>query len=148
MDQPVSTRFKKATLGAMALAALLMQPEAAQAQGTAARAKDVPVPAYRVDPFWPKMPLPNKWIIQGVPTMVTDQNDHIWVLNRPRDINPDESGASTTPPRTDCCIAAPAVLEFDAAGNLIKGWGGPGYTDGWPAKGIPKPGPQPPAARR
>jgi hypothetical protein len=59
---------------------------------------------------------------------------------RPRDINPDESGASTTPPRTDCCIAAPAVLEFDAAGNLLKGWGGPGYVTGWPAEGIAKPG--------
>jgi hypothetical protein len=103
-------------------------------------AQEVTVPVYKVDPFWPKMPLPNKWIIQGVPTMVTDKNDHIWVMNRPRDINPDESGASTTPPRTDCCIAAPAVLEFDTAGNLIKGWGGPGYTDGWPAKGIAKPG--------
>jgi len=86
------------------------------------------------------MPLPNKWIIQGVPTMVTDKDDHIWVLNRPRDINPDENGAATKPPRTDCCIAAPAVLEFDTAGNLLKSWGGPGYTDGWPAQGIARPG--------
>ena len=97
-------------------------------------------PVYKVDPFWPKMPLPNKWIIQGVPTMVTDKDDHIWVLNRPRDINPDENGAATKPPRTDCCIAAPAVLEFDTAGNLLKSWGGPGYTDGWPAQGIARPG--------
>src|SRR5438132_9202964 len=97
------------------------------------------VPIYRVDPFWPK-PLPNNWIIQGVPVMVADRNDHIWVVSRPRDINPDESGASTNPPRTDCCIAAPAVLEFDTAGNLLKSWGGPGYTDGWPAQGIARPG--------
>ena len=98
-------------------------------------------PVYKVDPFWPK-PLPNKWIIQGVPTMVTDKDDHIWVLNRPRDINPDESGAATKPPRTDCCIAAPAVLEFDTAGHLIKGWGGPGYTPGWAAPGVARPGAQ------
>jgi hypothetical protein len=97
-------------------------------------------PVYKVDPFWPKMPLPNKWIIQGVPTMVTDKDDHIWVLNRPRDINPDENGAAAKPPRTDCCIAAPAVLEFDTAGNLLKSWGGPGYTEGWPALGITRPG--------
>ena len=97
-------------------------------------------PVYKVDPFWPKMPLPNKWIIQGVPTMVTDKDDHIWVLNRPRDINPDENGAAAKPPRTDCCIAAPAVLEFDTAGNLLKSWGGPGYTDGWPAQGVARPG--------
>jgi hypothetical protein len=98
-------------------------------------------PVYKVDPFWPK-PLPNKWIIQGVPTMVTDKDDHVWVLNRPRDINPDESGAAAKPPRTDCCIAAPAVLEFDTAGNLIKGWGGPGYTPGWAAPGVARPGAQ------
>ncbi len=72
--------------------------------------------------------------------MVTDKDDHIWVMNRPRDINPDESGASTTPPRTDCCIAAPAVLEFDTAGNFIRGWGGPGYNPGWSAPGIARPG--------
>ncbi|PYU26628.1 MAG: hypothetical protein DMG30_01740 [Acidobacteria bacterium] len=101
--------------------------------------KNVPLPVYKVDPFWPK-PLPHKWILQGIPVMVTDKDDHIWVVSRPRDINPDESGAATTPPRTDCCIAAPAVLEFDTAGNLLKAWGGPDYVPGWPAEGIAKPG--------
>src|SRR5215467_12936317 len=86
--------------------------------GSLAYSQDLPV--YKVDPFWPKQPLPNKYLIQGVPTMVTDKDDHIWVLNRPRDIMPDESGAATNPPRTDCCLAAPAVLEFDTQGNLLK----------------------------
>ena len=53
-------------------------------------------PVYKVDPFWPK-PLPNKWIMQGVPDLVVDKDDHIWVINRPRDIMPDESGAATRP---------------------------------------------------
>jgi hypothetical protein len=97
------------------------------------------MPVYKVDPFWPK-PLPNKYLMQGVPTMVTDKDDHIWVLNRPRDINPDESGAASTPPRTDCCVAAPAVLEFDTAGNLLRSWGAPGYNPGWAAPGIARPG--------
>ena len=98
------------------------------------------LPIYKVDPFWPK-PLPNKWIMQGVPDLVVDKDDHIWVMNRPRDIMPDESGAATDPPRTDCCKAAPAVLEFDTEGDLIKGWGGPGYVPDWPAPGIERPGP-------
>ena len=89
-----------------------------------ARAQDVPV--YKVDPFWPK-PLPNKWIMQQVPTLTVDKDDHIWVLNRSRQIMPDENGASTTPPRTDCCIAGPGVLEFDTDGNFLRGWGGPGF---------------------
>ena len=96
----------------------------ALAASVALAADDVPI--YKVDPFWPKMPLPNKYLIQGVPTMVTDKDDHIWVLNRPRDVNPDEIGAATNPPRTDCCIAAPAVLEFDTEGKLLKSWGGSG----------------------
>jgi DNA-binding beta-propeller fold protein YncE len=70
--------------------------------------------------------------MQGVPTMVTDKDDHIWVMNRPRDINPDENGAATNPPRTDCCVAAPAVLEFDTEGNLLRAWGGPGQGYEWP----------------
>ena len=64
-------------------------------------AVDPPVPVYKVDPAWPKMPLRNKYLLQGIPTMVTDRNDHIWVLSRPRDIRPDENGAATTPPRAD-----------------------------------------------
>ena len=104
------------------------------APGPLAHGQDLPV--YKVDPFWPKHPLPGKGIIQGVPTMVTDKDDHIWVLNRPRVIMPDVSGAATNPPRTDCCVAAPAVLEFDTAGNLLKSWGKPGYVPGWPAEGV------------
>ena len=101
-----------------------------------------------MDPFWPK-PLPNKWIMQQVPTLIVDNDDHIWVFNRSRGIRPDENGASTTPPRTDCCIAGPAVLEFDADGNLLNAWGGPGYVPigraskqstwtGWGTSGSPE----------
>jgi hypothetical protein len=133
----------KKWMGASALAIsvgllVLALAPAALAKNTGKNAKDVPV--YKVDPFWPK-PLPNKWLMQGVPTLIVDKDDHIWVMNRPRDIMPDESGAATTPPRTDCCIAAPAVLEFDTEGNLLKGWGGPGYVPGWAAEGVERPGP-------
>ena len=66
---------------------------------TVARGQNPPV--YEVDPTWPK-PLPNYWLMQGVPVMVTDMDDHIWVFNRPRGINPDTSGAATKPQRMDC----------------------------------------------
>jgi DNA-binding beta-propeller fold protein YncE len=36
------------------------------------------------------------------------------------------------PPQADCCIPAPPVLEFDAAGNFVEGWGGPGQGFEWP----------------
>jgi hypothetical protein len=132
---------KRCVSGVVTVLALccLFAAASSTAQAQSGKSKDAPVPVYKVDPFWPK-PLPNKWIIQGVPTMVTDKDDHIWVFNRPRDINPDEAGAATTPPRTDCCIAAPAVLEFDTEGNLLKSWGGPGYHPDWPAAGVDRPG--------
>jgi hypothetical protein len=31
-----------------------------------------------------------------------------------------------------CCTAAPPVLEFDPAGNLVNHWGGPGTGFEWP----------------
>ncbi|MBT5873064.1 MAG: hypothetical protein HOH43_06560, partial [Candidatus Latescibacteria bacterium] len=75
------------------------------------------VPDYKVDPFWPKVPLPNAWLIQGVPTMTTDNRDHVWAISRSADLRPDESMATYDPPRGDCCVAAPDILEFDTQGN-------------------------------
>jgi DNA-binding beta-propeller fold protein YncE len=37
------------------------------------------------------------------------------------------------PPAADCCAAAPPVLEFNEAGDLIGHWGGPGKGFDWPA---------------
>src|SRR2546430_6536730 len=33
---------------------------------------------------------------------------------------------------SDLCLAAPPVLEFDAQGNLLHSWGGPGEGFDWP----------------
>jgi DNA-binding beta-propeller fold protein YncE len=120
----ISKRYATACAAIIGLCCVWALPADREAQ-----AQDVPV--YKVDPFWPK-PLPNKWIMQQVPTLYVDKDDHIWVFNRSRAIRPDENGASTKPPRTDCCIAGPTVLEFDTDGNLLKSWGGPGYHPLWP----------------
>ena len=34
--------------------------------------------------------------------------------------------------RSKCCVPAPPVLEFDAAGRLLRSWGGPGAGYDWP----------------
>jgi hypothetical protein len=90
-------------------------------------------PKYQVDPSWPKE-LPNNWIMGQVGGMAVDRHDHIWVLQRPSSDTPDELGASQTPPWSQCCIAAPPVLEFDAQGNLLQSWGGPGQGFDWPKR--------------
>ena len=90
-------------------------------------------PVYRVDPFWPK-PLPNKWTMQQIVDLSVDKNDRIWAINRSRDARPDELGAATTPPRAECCVLGPEILEFDSDGTVLKGWGGPAYVPGWPGR--------------
>jgi hypothetical protein len=95
------------------------------------RAQDPPI--YKVDPFWPK-PLPNKWSMQQIVDIYVDKDDHIWVLNRQSDARPDELGAATKPPRSECCVLGPEVLEFDTDGNVLKAWGGPNYVPDWPGR--------------
>lgn len=88
------------------------------------------IPAFAVDPSWPK-PLPNNWIIGQVGGITVDWQGHIWVIQRPRSLTEDEKGASLNPPRSKCCVAAPPVLEFDVDGNLLRAWGGPGDGYQW-----------------
>jgi DNA-binding beta-propeller fold protein YncE len=85
-----------------------------------------------VDPFWPK-PLPNNWILGQVSGVAVDAQDHVWIIHRPRTLTADEKGAALDPPRSKCCIPAPAVIEFDPAGNVVQAWGGPGEGYEWPA---------------
>ena len=95
-----------------------------------ARAGAKGVPQFRVDPFWPR-PLPENWILGQVAGIAVYRNDHIWIVHRPTTLVDDEKGAQRNPPTTTCCKAAPPVLEFDAAGNLLRSWGGPGQGYDW-----------------
>lgn len=91
-------------------------------------------PVLQVDPLWPK-PLPNHWLLGSVTGVAVDARDHIWVVHRGYDSMTarTEIGAATNPKTADdCCVPAPPVLEFDAAGNLVGHWGGPGDNYDWP----------------
>ncbi len=102
-------------------------------------------PGFVVDPAWPQ-PLPHNWLLGQIGGLYVDQHDHVWVYNRPRTMTTDEAGlegpvAGATDekdqpvdgighvrsygPVSDCCKAAPSVLEFDTDGKLLRAWGGP-----------------------
>ena len=83
---------------------------AAQAPAPTPNLPNVPE-VYKFDAGWPK-PLPNNWAMGTVTGMSVDQDDHIWALDRP-----DNNPAAKSP--------APAVLEFDLNGNLLRSWGTP-----------------------
>jgi len=87
-------------------------------------------PVYKVDPFWPQS-LPNHWAMQQIVDLFVDKNDHIWAINR-ADPRPDELGAATIPPRAECCVLGPEILEFDQSGTVLKGWGSQNFVPGWP----------------
>ncbi len=97
----------------------------------AAAGTAVMAPRFEVDPLWPK-PLPNKWILGQTIGVSVDAQDHVWIIHRAGSLEPGEVHATTTPPTAQCCAAAPPILEFDAAGNLIGHWGGPGEGYDWP----------------
>src|SRR3954447_17742779 len=88
------------------------------------------LPRFEPDPFWPKQ-LPNNWMLGQVGGIFVDSHDHIWVTSRPRTLDDNDKYAALNPPQADCCIPSPPVLEFDPAGNLIQGWGGPGAGYEW-----------------
>jgi len=85
------------------------------------------VPAFDVDPRWPT--LPAQWTLGQVTGVAVDASDHVWVLHRPWSLTDDEKAQN---PEAACCTAAPPVLEFDAAGRYLRGWGGPGAGYEWP----------------
>ena len=76
-------------------------------------------PVFEVDPAWPK-PLPNNWTVGPVSGIATDARDHIWIVQRGELVK--EAGRAPAPP----------VIEFDAAGNVVQTWGGPGDGYEWP----------------
>ncbi len=79
------------------------------------------MPAFEVDPAWPKVP--PKWKLGDPSSIAIDAKDNVWVLHRPRTLKPDEAA-----------MAAPPVMVFDTAGNFIKAWGGEGNGYEWPQR--------------
>src|SRR5437899_13073942 len=93
--------------------------ETASAQAGAAVRQ---IPKFRAEGSWPK--LPSKWIMAIVSSTWIDEQDHLWVLQRPNTLSAEEK------PK-----AAPPVLEFDAEGNFIQAWAGQEAGYDWQGTG-------------
>ena len=114
---------RKLSLGGIALA-LFVAEGLAQA------------PTFEVERLWPKpFPVAKKWILGSVSGVAIDAQDHIWVVHRGVDsLQMMEKGPALEPWASMCCYAAPQILAFDAAGNLVTNWepkDAKGYD--WPA---------------
>ena len=94
-------------------------------------AAGVQAPRFEVDPMWPK-PLPNHWLEGNIIGVSVDSRDHVWIIHRGGSLERMETYAAANPVASECCSAAPPVLEFDPEGNLVGHWGGPGDGYDWP----------------
>jgi hypothetical protein len=97
--------------------------------GLRAQTRSAGVPVFEVDPFWPKIPA--KILLGPVRGVAVDSQDHIWIYQDETNIAKDELGAAANPPTAECCVAGPPVMEFDQAGNYLRGWGGPAKDHDW-----------------
>ena len=95
------------------------------------------VPEYTYDASWPKLPLPNKWALGLINGIHVDAKNHLWIFHSPELVPKFALGAAQTPPTGKCCVPAPAIIEFDEAGNVLRAWGGPEQAKGydWPTAG-------------
>jgi hypothetical protein len=111
------TRIGTATLALVSLS--LAACQSGDAGEGAAAAGVTEIPTFQPDPSWPT--IPNNWVLGQVASVAVDRRDHVWVLQRPSTLEPEEMSR-----------AAPPLLEFDHEGNFVQGWGGarPGYP--WP----------------
>ncbi len=114
----------------LVLVALVVLSAGATALESLSQTSSSGVPAFEVDPRWPK--LPKQWILGQVSGVAVDARDHVWVLQRPWSLNNDEKARN---PEAECCEAPPPVMEFDAHGNYLRGWGGQPADNSydWPA---------------
>ena len=78
------------------------------------------MPVFEVDPTWPT--IPDHWTFGQVASVSIDAQDHVWVLQRPGTLSAEEAS-----------MAAPPLVEFDAAGTVVQAWGGPGPGYEWPS---------------
>src|SRR5947207_12003824 len=79
---PMKRRIR---LGLMLLACIVISVVTSHLGRTvvaqARRSQLTQVPKFRVDPAWPK--IPNNWIFGWTSSVFVDDQDHVWVLQRP-----------------------------------------------------------------
>ncbi len=126
------TRKRNVCVG-IALITLIVALGVGQAalEKTVVAQRGVQAPMFEVDPLWPK-PLPNHWVLGSTIGVWADAQDHVWIIHRASSLAAGERRLDADPPTGECCAAAPPVLEFDQAGNLVGHWGGPGPGYNWP----------------
>jgi DNA-binding beta-propeller fold protein YncE len=121
------------TWTALLLCAVVPAAFASRVHGQTPRPATPGAPVFKVDPSWP-LEMPNNWILGAVTGVFVDARQHVWVTHLPETLTEEETSITQKPPIATCCAAAPPVIEFDAQGKVVQGWGQGAIDDtsGWP----------------
>src|SRR3954465_4032286 len=106
----------KCNVAAAAATVIVGLAAAGIGKSAGAQADRSSVPFFEPDPLWSEA-LPNKWVTGAVGGGAVDSHDNVWVFHREASIPDGEKAASLKPPQAECCIPAPAVLEFAPDGK-------------------------------
>lgn len=91
-------------------------------------------PTFEVDPLWLKVP--DGRVFGRLRGIALDENDHLWIAHYTGNLAANREGmllgAVQDPPLSECCVPLPPIVEFDAYGNFVQGWGGPSEDYDWP----------------
>ena len=104
--------FQKTVVRPLAGACILFCAVAVVLGAAPAAAQETP--RYELDPLWPKLPFGEQWLTGGLGGMCVG-GDRIFILNRQNVVPADLDGARPAPP----------IIELDAEGDVVGGWGDP-----------------------
>lgn len=102
-------------------------------------AADAPVPEHEYVVL--SLKLPDDMAVGRGRGLDISPDGHIWMAHSTEAIESQQEGRillgldGPNPDGFECCSAAPPILEFDAEGNFVQGWGGPSDEYDWP-RGI------------
>src|SRR5215471_422527 len=91
-------------LSLLAVGQSMLERAAAQTNGK------VMAPRFEVDPMWPK-PMGHHYLMGNTIGVGVDAQDHVYIIHRGATLEAKEVYASENPPASECCVAAPPVLE-------------------------------------
>jgi hypothetical protein len=92
----------------------------------------VVVPTFSYDLSWP-VDLPEEWLLGPGTGIYVDSRDHVWLLQRPERVTPEDFVAAREGRAPGCCAStAPPLIEVDPQGNIVQSWGGLGEQAEWP----------------
>jgi hypothetical protein len=127
----IMSKWMAVTAAVVSLAVSMSGPTLAAAAPQAAA-----LPEYALDTSWPTLPLPNKWALGLINGIFVDARNHLWLYHSPDLVPKYALGAAANPPSGKCCVPAPAILEFDEQGNVVRSWDiGPGRGYDMPSSG-------------